>query len=495
MGLHTSRKRACANLTTTFAAVSFALWGCGAGPVATATQDSEGIAADATPVDASAAGDAAADAQGQGGVPSTYVFASRFGAGSSVDYGGQTFRHVLLLDLKTYLGGLTASIDGGKLPKQGEIVQALNFYYKFDGSVGKELPHAVLTDPKAKQALYGELHPGANLQGKIAGNDDPQKQHKDWSTSLLGWKADGAVTPDGLVQKWLQRLEDLALQRAAGKAGKDPSGKDLTKVYVSAEGIDYAELLQKFLTGAISVSQALDDYLDEGLGDDNTVAVSGKPYTALEHAWDEGFGYFGAARDYGLRSDAEVAAQAWSDTDKDGAIDLQREYTFGHAANASKRDAGAAGQVDLSAQVWQALLGGRALIAGAKGPLSSSDKSQLLAWRDQAALAWERAVSATVIHYSNKVQAQMAAAAADYDFYAHAKAWSELKGFALSLQFFPKKQLSDAEFIQLHDWLGDQPVLPAGGQAAVAAHVTALQQARALLVKAYGFDVALAADW
>ena len=36
-----------------------------------------------------------------------------------------------------------------------------------------------------------------------------------------------------------------------------------------------------------------------GLCADNSRAVPGRPYSALEHAWDQAFGYFGATRRYG----------------------------------------------------------------------------------------------------------------------------------------------------------------------------------------------------
>jgi hypothetical protein len=454
--------------------------------------DTTAKSADAT--SDTSAGDTAADTAGT--TPTTYTFASRFGAGSSVSYEGQAFRHILILDLKTYLAKLGKDIDSGTLPKAGDVVAALNFYYKYDGSVGKDLLHGVVTDPASKQKTYGELHPGANLQSKMPGVDDPQKNYRDWSKGVSGWQEGGVQTPDGLAQLLFARVEALALARAAGNPGKDPTGKDINKVFVSADGIDYAELIQKYLTGAISVSQALDDYLDEGLAADNAGAVTGKTYSDLEHAWDEGFGYFGASRDFGLRTDAEVSAVAFFDTNNDSAIDLQAEFTFGHAANASKRDGGSKGATDYSADAWTALLEGRALIARAGGALSSAQQQALAAHRDVLATAWEKTVAATTLHYINELASDVPKfGKAEYDFYAHAKHWSELKGFALSLQFFPTGKLTAGQLDQLHQWIGDKPVLPTADAAAVAAHAKALDDARTLLATVYGIDSALAASW
>jgi len=76
---------------------------------------------------------------------------------------------------------------------------------------------------------------------------------------------------------------------------------------------------------------------------------------------------------------------------------------------------------------------------------------------------------------------------AEYKFLDHAKHWSELKGFALSLQFNPRSPLTGAQFEALHGKLGDRPVLPNATPSDIAAYKTALQDARNILKAAYGF--------
>ncbi len=75
---------------------------------------------------------------------------------------------------------------------------------------------------------------------------------------------------------------------------------------------------------------------------------------------------------------------------------------------------------------------------------------------------------------------------AEYHFYDHAKHWSELKGFALALQFNPHAQITDAQLAELHGYLGEAPVLEGGD---ITAATTALESARSLLGTAYGFSV------
>jgi len=78
----------------------------------------------------------------------------------------------------------------------------------------------------------------------------------------------------------------------------------------------------------------------------------------------------------------------------------------------------------------------------------------------------------------------------DYKFLDHAKHWSELKGFALALQFNPRSPVTDAQFDTLHTLLGDAPVLPGAESAVITLYKTSLRNARALLATAYGFDAA-----
>ncbi|MEQ8977198.1 MAG: DUF4856 domain-containing protein, partial [Deltaproteobacteria bacterium] len=276
--------------------------------------------------------------------PTTYTFESRFEAGaSSVVHSGQTLRHVLIVDMKNRVSGLTDRIDMGTFtPTTGDVMAELEFYLEFDAASAGGETHGIDTTPAALQTTYGEIG-SANLIGKIAGNDEAG-QHEDWTMAFRGWDDASVTTPESLVRLWFAELDTLAARRAAGDIPVDPDGNAISEVYVSPEGLDYSQLLQKFLTGAIAYSQGADDYLDDdtdgkGLRTDNTMADGDSPYTALEHQWDEGFGYFGASHDYAMYDDDEIAAaggrEGWSsgyhDTVGDGSIDLLSEYVFGQA--------------------------------------------------------------------------------------------------------------------------------------------------------------------
>ena len=435
-----------------------------------------------------------------------YVF-SRDGE-STVSKSGQMMRQLLILGLKHHIGTLTDRIDiESEEMAAGKIKEELLFFYDYDSIAGEGVTHPVLNDtddttPPALQATYNDIST-KNLKDKIAGNDTTG-QYKEWVTEFIGFTLNNSpTTPEELVLHWFDTLDSLAVDRANGTLPQDPSGAAITHVFVTAQGLDLQQLLQKFLMGAVSFSQAADDYLDydidgKGLNTSNA-PDEGKPYSALEHSWDEGFGYFGAAIDYSAYSDDEIAGKGgrneWSkgyhDSDKDGKIDLTREMNFGHSQNAAKRDRGNSG-TDLTKEAFDAFLAGRQIIHDANQEVLPVEQlTALRAEADKAVLAWEKAIGATVIHYIKDVLGDMNAV--DYDFYGHAKHWSELKGFALSLQFNPRSPLTSDQFIQLHATIGEKPVLPE--QDGFDAYKTSLQEASDLLQTAYEFTDANIAAW
>lgn len=84
---------------------------------------------------------------------------------------------------------------------------------------------------------------------------------------------------------------------APGTAGVATSG---TKAYYLDEnGVEYAQIVEKGLMGAVFYYQIAETYTREGkIGDavDNTNVTVGEG-TDMEHHWDEAFGYFGAPVD------------------------------------------------------------------------------------------------------------------------------------------------------------------------------------------------------
>ena len=149
---------------------------------------------------------------------------------------------------------------------------------------------------------------------------------------------------------------------------------------------------------------------------------------------------------------------------------------------------------DFSQQAIDGFLLGRAIIDAADGDLSQDDMEALVAARDQAVRAWEDAIAATAVHYVNDVLGDMGNwGTEDYSFGDHAKHWSEMKAFAIGLQFNPRGQLSDEEFVAVMDLMGDAPVLP--GEPEAEAYREGLIEARGILGAAHGFAESNVENW
>lgn len=424
-----------------------------------------------------------------------YAFPSRLDpAVDSVSYDGQVFRQLLIADMEEHIVDLTDRLNSGFFPAAGDVEAELDFYFSFDSATSGTLAFDFEAG-EMLQSTYDDVSSDKDLVGKIAGND-PVGQHVDWSTGFVGWSDPAVTTPESLVRLWFAELDAAAVDWSVGTYPLDPSGNPVPAVQITADGRDLMELLQKFLSGAVSFSQGADDYLDDdepgkGLLSDHTALEEGEPFTALEHSWDEGFGYFGASKGYGGLTDAVIADPGYADTDGDGAIDLLSEVCWSHASYAAKRDLGSssAAPTDFTGEAWEGFWKGRQLLASTSGELSAAELEALKGHRDQAVQAWEKALGATLVHYLNDVLADMATFdTASYDFAGHAGHWSEMKGFALALQFNPRSPVSDGDFATLHTLIGQAPVLPTADAATRDAYADDLRAARALIASAYGFD-------
>ena len=456
---------------------------------------------------------------GDGGlaVPETYAFDSRFSPGtSSVAHSGQTARQVLIESLDTFIGELDGALLDGSVTveDEGELITLLDYFYGADPSARAidPLAHFRLDGSSPLQVTYGDISGSAMLANKVAGMDSAT-DHRDWSAEFVGWSdpaiaaRGGTITsPSGLITALFETLEANALAHASPRLS--PAGDPLP-VHVTESGIDLRELINKMLLMSVNFSQGADDYLDDeteddskGLLADNVAAVDGvEPFTACEHAWDEAWGYFGGSESYGVRTAGEIAAgPAFVDRDGDSRIDLFSEIDFAASINAAKRDVGSAASAptDFAGQAWTAFRTGRAIIARTHDDLDA-DPSVLAAvqeQRDLAVSAWESAIAATVVHYINailQVMARYESAFSTADFLELAKAFSEMKGFSLGLQFNRRSPLQ-AQFAGVQAQLGDRPVLPADGASAVDGYRVDLRSARATLGTVYGFDAASLGD-
>ena len=437
--------------------------------------------------------------------PLTYTFVDINGD-STVSYTGQTARHILISDLK----GATSDVS------DTSTTDDFDYFFRFDSDASGDNAFDFSIDGQTlEQDTYNSISSGKDLISKIAGQD---KAEHILGGEFFGWG--DVATPTDLVDLF---FEDLVTTAANGYtiATTDDDAAAVTTAYVSPEGLDYVQLIQKFLLGSVTFSQGTADYLQTDFADpENLTLVEDKTYTAAEHKWDEAFGYFGATRNFNEFTDDEIAVkggrpefQGYNDANGDGLLDLTSEVIFGNSANCAKRDRGATVATDMTKEAFDAFLAGRAIVAAASAAGELSDvASELLDEQiETAAVTWEKCIAATVIHYINDTLADMdefddGKFASVENFTNLAKHWGEMKGFALGLQFNPLSpfRADDASLDNLKDVLslmGDAPVLADGTQAGEAftggltQYRTDLLEARDLLRDAYAFDADNAANW
>jgi len=107
-----------------------------------------------------------------------------------------------------------------------------------------------------------------------------------------------------MFETWMDEIAVASASHAStasdGQAGTLTSG---SSTYLFDEnGMEHVQLIEKGLMGAVFMYQALNVYFgDSKMNVDNTTAVNtglGQYYTAMEHHWDEAFGYFGVETDF-----------------------------------------------------------------------------------------------------------------------------------------------------------------------------------------------------
>ena len=250
-----------------------------------------------------------------------------------------------------------------------------------------------------------------------------------------------------------------------------------------ANGYNYPQLISKFIMGAVSYNQAVDNYLDEKLGANKK--PNDKPYkkgarfTGKEHSWDEAFGYFGtpahtmkltAKQVYeiakqGKKSKKPEDALAYADFNNDGKVDLKSEMTFGPAYYAAGFDKG--GKSKYLHTITEAYLDGRKLIAAAKGKkLTDDQRGKLRGYATIIATNWQKVLAEATFKYAGSVYKDMtklktiieAKGDTSKALKNYIKHWGELKGFSLALQTGKNKLGETAT--RLNRLVGFGPLLP-----------------------------------
>lgn len=330
---------------------------------------------------------------------------------NSVAYTGQVARNIMIDSLKSLAG----KADG---VANAEELKATMMLY-FARADKEDLPivsHKGKDGFPISQTMVNEISSGSNLVGKTYGGLVP------------GWPGN---------KTGAEVVEHMIHHAAMSDGGVS---NDL--------GYDWGQLIQKFLIGAVSYNQAVDNYLDEKMTADdkpnNKPYSDGAAYTGKEHSWDEAFGYFGAPahalnldanQAYGISKKTELEA---GDANGDGTIDLISEMTFGNAYYAADADKSG---TDYLHTITAAFIDGRKLITSADGEALGPEELALVqAYAATIEDEMTRVLAEATFKYAGSVYKDIEQIRADKSnisdelYRDYIKHWGELKGFAMALQ-------------------------------------------------------------
>lgn len=320
---------------------------------------------------------------------------------NTVSYSGQIARHVQHDSLKDR-------------STKGSYAEMLAYYEGSDKNKQIWAPASKDGFP-IKQTLLNEISKGKNLSGKT------------YKGTITAWPNN--MTGPEVIDFWMN------------KASGNP--KDVSV------GLNYQQLLSKFIMGAVFYNQAVDNYLDEKMRADtkpnDKPYKDGACYTGKEHSWDEAFGYWGAAahslllsaeQNYNIAKKKDLVS---ADYDEDGVVDLKSEYVFAHAYYASSFDKG--GKTSYMEDITRAFLDGRKLITSANGEkLTDTQRSELMGHVSIISENWQKVIAESVFKYAGSTYKSLVAledvSNTDLakEFSKYMKYWGELKGFSMALQ-------------------------------------------------------------
>ncbi len=325
-------------------------------------------------------------------IPSTYDF-------ENVSYTGQTQRLDMLEELTSYM----------KVANDGAIRVAqtmLDMYANENNAFSKEGLNEAVTKELENKTVESDIN---KFQGFI----------REFAAATA--EASGGVGSNGTP-------------------GTVTSNDGSKRYFFDANGFEHIQLIEKGLMGSCFYFQGVSIYLASGKMDvDNETIENGKG-TAMEHHWDEAFGYFGVPKDFPTNTDG---ARFWG------------KYANGRDALLGSNE-----------KIMNAFIKGRAAISNKD--LDTRDE-QIEIIRNE----WEKVSAATAVHYLNEAIAGFA------DDAIRNHTLSEAWAFIHALKYNPTQQLTNPEIESILDELGENFYTISTDN---------INAAKATLVEAYGFE-------
>lgn len=298
-------------------------------------------------------------------VPATYSF-------DNVDFSGQTLRAEMLSEIEAYMK--TGNTSGTVL----SAVQLKNMY----------------------------SNSGSPFSNPALNNTTKQLKNKTYALDVA------------LVESYFDSLAIASQSGVPGSQGVAGIVTNGSQSYLcGANGMEYRELVEKTLMGAVFMYQATDYYLDEsgiGMSVDNTTVTPGEG-TDMEHHWDEAFGYFTAPINFPTNTSG---------------LDFWSKYA--NTVNSA---------LQCNQPIMQAFLAGRAAISRHQHIVKENKANEIKMW-------WDKICAASAIHYLNSAITYFT------DDARRNHTLSEAYGFIWSLKYNPSAQINSTDWQNLINTFG-----------------------------------------
>jgi len=192
----------------------------------------------------------------------------------------------LFIDAK---GDTTVDLKSGN--DRYKMFQALNYYLGGPIRDGKELDSTVIRNMFANTGNpFFDINSGAvKVTGTALNTSGVQLKDKTASSKTAAEAEATRKYLDQAISQIAIASKSVSKTAAKGVAGKLTNGSS-SSYLVDAKGIEYGQIIQKGLIGALQLDYIGNVLLNKGLEADNKSLVSGQKYTALEHNWDEAYG-------------------------------------------------------------------------------------------------------------------------------------------------------------------------------------------------------------
>ncbi len=230
------------------------------------------------------------------------------------------------------------------------------------------------------------------------------------------------ISPDAQNEfsEWIMELDSISQNPgvgANGVAGLVENGGKTKQYLFNAKGYELGQLIEKGSMGALAYYQSTSVYFSSSkMNVDNETVEPGKG-TAMQHHWDEAFGYWGVPNDFGTEGfeydNTAAYHRFWA------------KYTNSVDANLS-----------VNATLMKAFIKGREAINDKNYTARDAAISEIRS-------TWEMVSVAMAIHYLNGAKADLA------DDALRNHQLSEAVGFIWSLQFNPEQKMMDSEIVNL----------------------------------------------